>query len=138
MLLTTHTYNSEADFAARKYTHRYPVRRHPDASVLPRLQLRLGGTGSIAITALVQWRSPTQCTNTGERICHNCRCGKTTYALGRISHQTTKHHDIRLKNRSRSIVQNFINNDSEGTSNTVGICKLPEDGVGDSETCRSK
>jgi hypothetical protein len=34
-------------------------------------------------------------------------------------------------------MQNFIN-DSEGTSNSVGTCKLPEDGIDDAETCRSK
>jgi hypothetical protein len=36
------------------------------------------------------------------------------------------------------MVHNFIINDSEGTSNSVGICKLPEDGIDDAETCRSK
>jgi hypothetical protein len=35
-------------------------------------------------------------------------------------------------------VSNFINNDSESTSNPVGTCKLPEDGIDDAETCRSK
>jgi hypothetical protein len=33
--------------------------------------------------------------------------------------------------------QNLIN-DSESTSNSVGPCKLPEDGIDDGETCRSK
>jgi hypothetical protein len=32
-----------------------------------------------------------------------------------------------------SIVQNFIIEYSEGTSNSVGICKLPEDGIDDAE-----
>jgi hypothetical protein len=34
--------------------------------------------------------------------------------------------------------QNFINNDSEVTSNSVGTCKLPEDGIDDAETRSSK
>jgi hypothetical protein len=35
-------------------------------------------------------------------------------------------------------MQNFINNDSEGTGYSVGKCKLPEDGIDDAETSRSK
>jgi hypothetical protein len=58
MLLTAPTSKSEAGIFARKYTHRYPARRHPDANVLRWLQLRLRGTVSIAITALLKWRLP--------------------------------------------------------------------------------
>jgi hypothetical protein len=35
-------------------------------------------------------------------------------------------------------MQNFINENSEGTSNSVGAHKLPEDGIDDAKTCRSK
>jgi hypothetical protein len=37
-----------------------------------------------------------------------------------------------------SIVQNFINDDSEGTTNSAGTCMLPEDAKDDAETCKSK
>jgi hypothetical protein len=35
-------------------------------------------------------------------------------------------------------MQNFIYNDAEGTGNSVGTCKFPEDGIDDAETWRSK
>jgi hypothetical protein len=54
-----------------------------------------------------------------------------------ISHQTTTHH-IRLQNPPPSIVQNFINYDSKGTINSVGIRKLPEYDIDDAEKGRSK
>jgi hypothetical protein len=37
-----------------------------------------------------------------------------------------------------SIVQNFTNNESEGTSNSVGTYKLPEDGIDNAETYKTK
>jgi hypothetical protein len=35
-------------------------------------------------------------------------------------------------------MQNFINEDYDGTGNSVGTCKFPEGGIDDANTCRSK
>jgi hypothetical protein len=43
------------------------------------------------------------------------------------------HYDTRHYNQPPPIVQNFINEDSEGTSNSVGTCMLPEDGAGNAK-----
>jgi hypothetical protein len=66
--------------------------------------------------------------------------------LTTLLHITTKHHfspdcytsQHQTLKLTPSIVQNFINNVSAGTSNSAGTCKLPDDGIDDAETCRSK